>query len=406
MKIKLLFILASTLGCWGTIIIHSPTPNHMTSSPVIHFNAESPVNQGFFMINEHIVPIRKQSTLRNIPLHLGMNTIHVHVLSEDLTINPALTQTLTIYRQLPTNSPISPSIARLLTDLAINHSIRLVNNGDAMLDAPILKKDMYACLMWFHQHRSPQPIKHQYLDMSQHEPYLTLYRHLPSVLPMPIRGSFFPNGHLTRQDVINALLLVNGSPDQISTSMLVTPKLTVPPSLQHVIPTKWEDPMAFVSRREVLQIFFDLFSQSPLSTASEKVSIEWPKTTWRAPIQIPNRLLSQWGSRITKARTMFYNWLNQAKQPPTPSQPVAAAPKQTLLPKKQRKTYQKPSPKPMVVVVKKGDSIQRIAGKHYGDPSKWRQLAAINKLKIRHVTVNGQTVSTVHITPGQTLQLL
>ena len=117
------------------------------------------------MINKHIVPIRKQSTLRNIPLHLGMNTIHVHVLSEDLTIKPALTQTFTIYRQLPTDSPISPSTAHLLTDLAINHSIRLVNNGDAMLDAPILKKDMYACLMWFNQHREPQPIKHKYLDI-------------------------------------------------------------------------------------------------------------------------------------------------------------------------------------------------------------------------------------------------
>jgi nucleoid-associated protein YgaU len=115
-------------------------------------------------------------------------------------------------------------------------------------------------------------------------------------------------------------------------------------------------------------------------------------------------MLSQWGARITKARTTFYKWLNQAKQPPT--QPVAAVPKQTLPPKKERTPHKKPSPKPMVVVVKKGDSIQRIAGKHYGDPSKWRQLAAINKLKIRHVTVNGQTVSTVHITPGQTLQLL
>jgi LysM repeat protein len=279
-----------------------------------------------------------------------------------------------------------------------------VNNGNAMLDAPILKKDMYACLMWFHQHRAPQPIKHQYLDMTQHEPYLTLYRQLPSVLPMPIRGSFFPNGHLTRRDFINALLLANGAPDQISTSMLVTSKLTVPPSLQRVIPTEWKDPMAFVTRREVFQVFFDLFSYSPPSTASEKVSIQWPNTTWRPPIQFPKNMLSQWGARITKARTTFYKWLNQAKQPPT--QPVAAVPKQTLPPKKERTPHKKPSPKPMVVVVKKGDSIQRIAGKHYGDPSKWRQLAAINKLKIRHVTVNGQTVSTVHITPGQTLQLL
>ena len=61
--------------------------------------------------------------------------------------------------------------------------------------------------------------------------------------------------------------------------------------------------------------------------------------------------------------------------------------------------------KSAVAVVRSGDSIQKIARRHYGDASKWKRLVELNQLSVQTVTINGKAVSAVHIEPGQKLQL-
>ena len=71
-----------------------------------------------------------------------------------------------------------------------------------------------------------------------------------------------------------------------------------------------------------------------------------------------------------------------------------------------KKTSDQPPMSARVIVVQKGDSIQKIARRYYGDSSKWRRLVDINQLKVRVSTVNGQVLSSVHIEPGQQLRLM
>ena len=61
--------------------------------------------------------------------------------------------------------------------------------------------------------------------------------------------------------------------------------------------------------------------------------------------------------------------------------------------------------KQQIIFVKPGDTIQKIARRYYGDSSRWRDLVDLNQLDVKSVTINGKSVATVHIIPGQELKL-
>ena len=50
----------------------------------------------------------------------------------------------------------------------------------------------------------------------------------PEWLPRPIHQNFYPNAYVTRQDFINLLMLVDGIPMQVSTSMHVSERIDIP----------------------------------------------------------------------------------------------------------------------------------------------------------------------------------
>jgi len=419
MILRLAFFLMIWGACFASVIIQSPLQNQVTHRPTIEFNATSSVNRGFFMINDELVPIRKQTKKLNLPLQMGQNDLVVYVLNDELKIQPNLTQKIQVYRQLNTDGDVSGDEARVLTDLATSHYIYLVKNGDAKMDQPILKKDMFAFLMWFYTDRLPRPLQRHYHDMDTHLNYLSLFERFPNVLPMPELGGFYPNAHVTRREFINLLLLINGSSEQISTSRLVSPTLIIPRSLRHVIPESWRRPLVFVSRRDVLSAYFKLFEyKAPVP--SSRLLLDWPGPLsggGHVPllsnfnginasfIQVMDRFkeasyqlgLSVW-SRLNDIRLSLGGPLN--------SRVLDGAVSDVLAVDYGKKTYDQPQMSARVIVVQKGDSIQKIARRYYGDSSKWRRLVDINQLKVRVSTVNGQVLSLVHIEPGQQLRLM
>ena len=121
-------------ACFASVIIQSPLQNQVTHRPTIEFNATSSVNRGFFMINDELVPIRKQTKQLNLPLQMGQNDLVVYVLNDELKIQPNLTQKIHVYRQLNTDGDGGDE-ARVLTIFLVT-TLYLVKNGDAKMDRP------------------------------------------------------------------------------------------------------------------------------------------------------------------------------------------------------------------------------------------------------------------------------
>ena len=113
----------------------------------------------------------------------------------------------------------------MITDLAVNYHIRLTDQNKARLDVPILKRDLYALLVWFllekdkSNHDFSNSTLWSYDDMFGYTHYLNLFRQKPIWLPRPINKNFYPNAYTTREEFVNLMLIIAGGEDQISTSM-------------------------------------------------------------------------------------------------------------------------------------------------------------------------------------------
>lgn len=380
----------------GHIRIESPKQDQLTSQSAIDFVATSTIDKGFLMVNGQLIPVRKKTVLPNLKLQMGRNVIDVHVLNEDLNLEPHLSSSIEIYRHLPITGASEEEIC-LLTDLVTDYFVPVVDGEDARLDQPILKRDLYAFLMWFFKDRSPSEMTRQYDDMANYGPYIRLFQHHPNALPLPRLGSFYPNSYVTRQTFVNLLLLLNGSTEQISTSMMVAPELKLPHSVRSLVPA-WEDPLVFVTRGEVLSAFFKLYNGPKLSPST----VVLIKTT-RDQVSPDIAFLPYVIDIANQWREALRSWVvaHQSKWPKASISKKHAAALTPPLPLKPSSSIYRPR----VMVVLPGDSIRKIARRYYGDASKWEHLVRLNQLDIQTVTINGKLLTSVHIEPGQKLRL-
>ena len=145
MIVNLLFcFITSSVLCLSAITIQSPVQKHFTDHDTIDFLATSTSNKGFLMVNQSLIPIRETMSLPSIPLNYGGNRVHVTVFDEHLKLQPHLRQEIFVYRSLSFIQPIPKHMQRLFTDLMTQFYLPLIQNNDAKLDRPILKKDLYA----------------------------------------------------------------------------------------------------------------------------------------------------------------------------------------------------------------------------------------------------------------------
>lgn len=384
---------------FAAITIQSPLQYQFTDQHSIDFLATSTTNKGFLMVNQSLIPIREKMILTSIPLDYGDNLIHVTVFDEHLKFQPHLSQEISVYRSFSFIQSIPKNMQRLLTDLMTQFYLPLIQNDDAKLDDPILKKDLYAFLMWFYIDEFNQPLKFEYQDMMTYYNYLNLYQKKPQFLPRPILDSFYPDAYVTRVDFLNLLLLLAGSNEQISTSMIISKRLSIPTLSKPFVPQNWEDPMVFVTRREVLNAFFKLLDYSKYPVSS-RIVMSWPnfeviqqtRYSFQKARDYSMRILQSFQKVEQLENVVVSNHKNSNKIVSKSSNQNILLPKPTAQPLRE-------------IVVQPGDSIQRIARIHYEDPAQWKALADFNQLKIRSVTVNGTRVLTVHIVPGQKLKL-
>ena len=122
---------------------------------------------------------------KKIPLQLGDNELKLFVFDDNLKLQPSFTTSIHVFRSVPHESSVDQRFAKLITDLVKYHNIPLTKGHNLQLDQPILKKDLYAFLLWFYRYRTPEPMSRQYDDMTHHFNYLTLYSFFPQILPIP-----------------------------------------------------------------------------------------------------------------------------------------------------------------------------------------------------------------------------
>jgi hypothetical protein len=337
-------------------------------------------------------------------------------LNADLTLEPHLSSSIEIYRHLPITGASEQEI-RLLTDLVTDYFVPVVDGEDARLDQPILKRDLYAFLMWFFKDRPPSEMTRQYDDMANYGPYIRLFEHHPNALPLPRLGSFYPNSYVTRQAFVNLLLLLNGSTEQISTSMMVAPELKLPRSVRALVPA-WEDPMVFITRGEVLNAFFALFNGpevSPSTVTLIKTSRDQVLPDDAYLTYVTDKA-SQWRQalrlRVVAHQSYLRDKASQWRQAlrlrvvahqPKPAKALIVKKPAPMPPMKPMVSSSISNPR--VTVVLPGDSIQKIARRHYGNASNWEYLVQLNQLELKMVTINGKLFTSVHIEPGQKLRL-
>ena len=146
-KFFLLFV-CSFIGFADAILV-SPINNQQVDTDVVQFNFKSDVETGFYLFGNQIVPIRKKTTIIGAGLTYGFNDFFFSVLDADRRLVANSNQKITVYRHIPIFDETSRFEAFLLTELAINYNVHMVVNKKAELNNPILKRDLYAVLVWF-----------------------------------------------------------------------------------------------------------------------------------------------------------------------------------------------------------------------------------------------------------------
>tara|TARA_A100001015_G_scaffold151238_1_gene167717 strand:- start:6188 stop:7378 length:1191 start_codon:yes stop_codon:yes gene_type:complete len=384
---NLLIIVAVTMAAHATIRIQSPMQHAVTINASIPFTIQSTMNKGFYLINGHVMPLRKQPSRLMVPLAIGDNQLHVSFLNENRQLQPSLTKMMSVYRTLPIPGKVPIPMAMLITDMWVRYGIDVRDPQGGGLDRPILKRNAYALLMWFYRDQPKKIIPHVYHDMALFSHYMEWYQHYPVALPMPTLDRFFPNAYMTRLDVINGLLALNGLDEQVSTSLWLSPSVHIPDSVQSLLPSDCADnPLALVSTHSFIQILF-AWHGLPQVRTPYAVTIDWPSVRRGTPVikHLTHRIMDTWRGWVAS---------RFVKQPKAViKKPIRAVPPMMIRPSKES------------VVVVSGDSIQRIARRYYGSARYWRDIARHNELTVNVRVINGKDVASVHIVPGQLLQL-
>ena len=426
-KFFLLFV-CSFIG-FADVTLVSPVNNQHVDTDSIQFNFESDVEKGFYLFGNQIVPIRKQTTIVGSGLTYGHNEFFFSLLDSDRRLVTNSNQKITVYRRIPIFDEVSHFEAFLLTELAINHNVHMVFNKNAELNEPILKRDLYAILVWFLVNGDKKIISTQlnwqYDDMKGYEQYLDMYRLKARWVPRPVNDNFYPNSLVTRDEFINALLTLKNGQDQISTSMHIKKRLVIPEELVDVIPKTWMKPLDFVTKKESINIIFnyvdfnyendnqllivkyDPIERSGFNLKDIVASTAVPKQKSDEDVQASNsksRNASLFN--VANIRTRFTNRRSDVATNQIVPQNIEEKPPADV---DQHKPDLEPVIKKpeieLIIEVQPGDTIQKIAKRHYGKSSKWKFIVENNNLEVKTVTINGQVVSRVHIVPGQRLTL-
>jgi LysM repeat protein len=388
-----IILVVLSISAHAVVTLEAPHQYELTQRPTTDIVLSSNANQGFYLLNNELVPIRYHVTIKNYPLTLGENTISMSILDPSLKLVPTSRTNIQLYRTLPMVVSMGPLVDYMITELAVQHQIQLIPDVTTpAFDSPILKRQLYAILGWMlikSGTTTPVIHPHTYDDMVGHEQYLALYSTISAWLPPPIHQNFYPNAYVTREELMNLLLLILNGTEQVSTSWHLTSDLKVPAAIKSYIPSSWTDPLAFVSLREAIHILIDMVPIAPLESP-QKITIQYPSGV------VVSGMTSRWSSFIDwvrKTSTVAFQWGRNAwpkkNEPPTLHQsPSSIAPVH----------YR-------IIHVQPGDSIQKIARRYYGKASKWVDLVALNQLSVRHSNVNGRQVSYVHIVPGQRLKV-
>ena len=101
-------------------------------------------------------------------------------------------------------------------------------------------------------------------------------------MPEPYLDRFFPEAFVTREELINLIMLLDGKDEQISTSMVVDKDLHMPHSIKKYIPEDWSYSLDLVTKKEALDILFALFKYEHDSLlGSDAYSLNYPTETVR-----------------------------------------------------------------------------------------------------------------------------
>jgi hypothetical protein len=398
------------------------------------FSADASVNQGFYLIQGKLYPIRNTLKNKRIPVSLGENSIYIYVLDQDQQLQAHLTQRVPVYRISPIQDTYIVTEALIVTDIMVTYQIPLVTQGRLDVLQPMLKRDIYAVLMWFldinglSEHLAYRACEQTgFVDMGAYGHYMALFSQYPSVLPCPKLQRFYPNAYLTRVEFVNLLMRVTGKAEHVSNSLLVPARLMLPQSLQRVVPGSWVEPLGLVTKREVMHIFSAVFNKSHDYVAQgDPIVLDWPRPVFDVAASQMQRVIDKGGVLGRKAivfgrtqamgvKQTVLNMRRSAVAPETQLEPVVVTTNEIAQDAIQDVT-QAVAKVPTVyvpilrassknVTIQPGDSLPRISKQYFGTSHHWLDIARLNKLAIREVTKNGVMISRVHIVPGQVLVL-
>ena len=265
------------------------------------------------------------------------------------------------------------------------------------MDQPVLKKDMYAFLMFFYLDQSREPLTVQYSDMDVNDNYLSLYQHFSAILPEPVLNRFYPDSFVTVKDMIKLLLALENNYQSISDGNILSDFLDIPPQFKSIIPKNWDRQVQFSSRREVIHLFMNYFDYS-LDRYEKQMTISWP------------RVSTEKTETYSKIQYKFENFIRFFKVPSFLRQPFQlfssyekTAKVNTKSKINSKKVQDKSSYQSIEVLP--GDSIPKISKRYFGTTKYWKDIIQLNNLEIKQVTINEKVVSSVSIFPGQKLYL-
>ena len=265
----------------------------------------------------------------------------------------------------------------------------------------------------------------QYDDMKGYEQYLDMYRLKARWIPRPVNDNFYPNSFVTRDEFINALLTLKNGQDQISTSMHIKKQLAIPDELSVVIPKSWTKPLGFVTKKEAINIIFN-YVNFDYKNDVQPLIVKYDPIK-KSTFNLKNIVASKAGLNkksegvlqlsdskqkntslfnVANFRTRFANRRSDDATDQIVSQKTEENPPTDVVQNKPNlEPENKKTESDFIIEVQPGDTIQKIAKRHYGKSARWQFIVENNNLEVKTVTINGQSVSRVHIVPGQRLTL-
>lgn len=403
MILKLLLFVFLPLQLLGSINILSPLDGEVSQHSTINFKFNGSDSKGFLMVQDQIVPIRKTVQTLPLSLNLGENKIKIYILDEDRKIQFDVLTSINIFRSLYIDDLVTFNERYLLTELTRQFNLSLVNNNKAKMEFPVLKKDLYAFLMWFYLDQPKSSLSLNYIDMDVYSNYLNLYEFQEVILPEPRLGNFYPDSFVTVQEVLQLIMKLEGKYQLLNDENIISESFNPPNNLKSIIPLHWKDQVQLVSRRDVIDVLFKYFDQS-IRRDTRKVVINWPRTVL-PKIDPPDlsksvsefrRVIQELSQRINRSSLDKGSQLKMVKKNSN---------QYLKLSLDREKVLDNISNTVQVIEVRKGDSLPKISKQFLGSSKYWLEIAKINDLKVENVTINQKVVSKVEIFPGQKLKM-